>query len=252
MGILGLDKYVDKSCTLLSDLNCHPLKIMKLSVSPIVRVAVSAANATDTQKLIDALKRLCKSDPLARYIQDAQTQETILCGAGELHIEVSLSSLRELAGIEIRSSPPVVQFCETVTDEGRVCLAKSNNKVSSFHSSGCFSFPAPEFQHNRVYVRAAPLSDNLTEELENGTLSMNMDANARVQRLAEHHSWHRDRARKIMSIAGSCLLIDGTVGIALSDIRDNVIASFNELVRAGPLSGENVRGVCFELLDAKV
>jgi elongation factor 2 len=38
VGLLGLDKYVSKSCTLLSDINAHPLQVMKLSVSPIVRV----------------------------------------------------------------------------------------------------------------------------------------------------------------------------------------------------------------------
>ena len=96
---------------------------------------------------------------------------------------------------------------------------------------------------------------------------MAIDVNTRVAKLADAHSWPRDQARKILAISGSCMLfvswclvsfqlilnsVDATVGVAIGDIRDNVIASFNELVFSGPLSGETVRGVCFDLVDAKV
>jgi translation elongation factor EF-G len=106
--------------------------------------AVSAVNPIDAQRVHEALHRIVKSDPLAKSLVDPQTNETILCGAGELfvvlivtivnlifvrHVEVCLNSLRDLAGVEVKHSNPVVQFCETVTTESPVCLAKSSNKV---------------------------------------------------------------------------------------------------------------------------
>jgi elongation factor 2 len=46
--------------------------------------------------------------------------------------------------------------------------------------------------------------------------------------------------------------LDATVGVAIGDIRDNLIVSFNEVALSGPLSGEALRGICFEVHDAKV
>ena len=234
VGISGLDKYVSKSCTVTSSLEAHRMRVMKFNVSPVVRVAVEADNAMDRQRLHEGLKRLVKSDPCAQFLVDAQTNQTILCGAGELHLEVCINSLRSITNVELRATEPVVQYCETVTVESPVCLAKSSNK------------------HNRIYMKALPLSEILTREVEEGTISMSMDAAARVARLADVHGWHRDRARKIMSISGSCILVDATQGINIGDIRDNVISSFSELVFNGPMAGEPLRGVCFEITDAKI
>ena len=41
---------------------------MKFSVSPVVRVAVEAKNASDLPKLVEGLKRLAKSDPMVQVI----------------------------------------------------------------------------------------------------------------------------------------------------------------------------------------
>lgn len=144
-----------------------------------------------------------------------------------------LNNLQELAGVSIRATEPVVQYCETVTIEGPACLAKSANK------------------HNRVYVKASPLSEELCQALEENAISMQMDPAARAARLCEF-GLSRDRVRKILSIAGSCMLVDSTVSVPLADIKDNLVAAFNELVFNGPMAGEPMRGVCFDVVDAKM
>ena len=66
-GLVGIDQYLIKAGT-LADADAtesHPIVTMKYSVSPVVRVAVAPKNANDLPKLVEGLKRLSKSDPLA-------------------------------------------------------------------------------------------------------------------------------------------------------------------------------------------
>ena len=46
--------------------DAHNLRVMKFSVSPVVRVAVEPMNAGDLPKLVEGLKRLAKSDPMVQ------------------------------------------------------------------------------------------------------------------------------------------------------------------------------------------
>lgn len=58
VAIVGIDKYLAKQGTLASDENAHNIKMMKFSVSPVVRVAVEPKNASDLPKLVDGLRKL--------------------------------------------------------------------------------------------------------------------------------------------------------------------------------------------------
>jgi hypothetical protein len=78
-----------KSGTLTTSETAHNMKVMKFSVSPVVRVAVEVKNAADLPKLVEGLKRLSKSDPCVQT-WTSETGEHIVAGAGELHLEICL------------------------------------------------------------------------------------------------------------------------------------------------------------------
>lgn len=65
------------------------MKVMKFSVSPVVRVAVETKNPSDLPKLVEGLKRLSKSDPMVQCMTE-ESGEHIIGGAGELHLEICL------------------------------------------------------------------------------------------------------------------------------------------------------------------
>eukprot|EP00976_Prorocentrum_cordatum_P034695 705716-Prorocentrum_minimum.AAC.3 len=66
VAMVGLDTFIQKNATLTDEKNddAHPIKAMKFSVSPVVRVAVEPKHASDLPKLVEGLKRLSKSDPM--------------------------------------------------------------------------------------------------------------------------------------------------------------------------------------------
>lgn len=128
---------------------------MKFSVSPVVRVAVECMNTADLPKLVEGLKRLAKSDPMVQCSMEESGQH-IIAGAGELHLEICLKDLEEdHAGVPLKKSDPLVSYRETVVDKSsQVCLAKTAN------------------MHNRLYMTAEPLPDELTTAIEDVSLTL--------------------------------------------------------------------------------
>ncbi|CAG9835884.1 unnamed protein product [Diabrotica balteata] len=138
-GLVGVDQFLVKTGTITTFKDAHNLKVMKFSVSPVVRVAVEPKNPADLPKLVEGLKRLTKSDPMVQCIIE-ESGEHIIAGAGELHLEICLKDLEEdHACIPIKKSDPVVSYRETVSEESdQMCLSKSPNKHNRFF---CTLFP---------------------------------------------------------------------------------------------------------------
>jgi elongation factor 2 len=165
VGLVGVDKFIVKTATICdADQDPHPLRDMKYSVSPVVRVAVDTKNPADLPKLVEGLKRLAKSDPLV-VCTTTESGEHIIAGAGELHLEICLKDLADdfMNGAQLKVSEPVVSFRETTTERSSVqCLVKTTNK------------------HNRLYCRGAPLGEEASLEMERGSAGVDSDPKERA------------------------------------------------------------------------
>jgi elongation factor 2 len=112
--LVGVDQYLMKQGTISDHDDAHNIRVMKYSVSPVVRVAVEPKNASDLPKLVEGLKKLSKSDPLVVCYTE-ESGEHIIAGCGELHVEICLNDLQnEYAKCELKKSDPVVTYKETV------------------------------------------------------------------------------------------------------------------------------------------
>lgn len=236
-GLVGVDQFLVKTGTISTFENAHNLRVMKFSVSPVVRVAVEAKNPADLPKLVEGLKRLAKSDPMVQIIIE-ESGEHIVAGAGELHLEICLKDLEEdHACVPIKISDPVVTYRETIIEESnQVCLSKSPNK------------------HNRLYMKAVPMPDGLAEDIDKNEVTPRQEFKARARYLGEKYEYDVTEARKIWCFGpegtGPNLLIDVTKGVQyLNEIKDSVVAGFQWATKEGPMSEENVRGVRFNLHD---
>lgn len=92
--LVGVDNYLIKTGTISDYDDAHNIRVLKFSVSPVVRVAVEVKNSQDLPKLVEGLKRLAKSDPLVLISQE-ESGENIIAGAGELHLEICLKDLQD-------------------------------------------------------------------------------------------------------------------------------------------------------------
>jgi len=237
VGLVGIDQFLLKSGTITTSETAHNLKVMKFSVSPVVQVAVACKNPNDLPKLVEGLKRLSKSDPCV-LTYTSESGEMIVAGAGELHLEICLKDLEEdHAQIPLIKGDPVVQYRETVTAESNImCLSKSPNK------------------HNRIYMKAFPLTEENSVDIESGKINPKDDFKVRARILADEHGWDVSDARKIWCFGpegtGANLLVDATKGVQyLNEIKDSCVAAFQWATKEGCLADENMRGVRFNILD---
>merc|ERR1711923_29364 len=236
-GLVGVDQFLVKTGTITTFKEAHNMKVMKFSVSPVVRVAVEPKNPADLPKLVEGLKRLAKSDPMVQCIIE-ESGEHIIAGAGELHLEICLKDLEEdHAQIELKKSDPVVSYRETVSEESnQTCLSKSPNK------------------HNRLFMKAVPMPDGLADDIDKGEVAPRQDFKIRGRYLAGTYDYDVGEARKIWCFGpdtnGPNLLMDVTKGVQyLNEIKDSVVAGFQWATKEGVMCDENMRGVRFNIHD---
>ena len=65
VAMVGLDQFITKNATLTNEKceDAHPIKAMKFSVSPVVRVAVEPKTASDLPKLVEGARPLACTNP---------------------------------------------------------------------------------------------------------------------------------------------------------------------------------------------
>jgi len=236
VALVGVDQYLLKSGTLTTLENAHNIADMKYSVSPVVKVAVKVKDGKELPKLVEGLKKLSKSDPLVVCTTEENGEHTI-AGCGELHVEICLKDLRdEYAQCEFTVSDPVVSYRETVGELGSQALAKSPNK------------------HNRIYLTAEPMSDELCKDIEDGKAGPKAEPKERAKFFREKYEWSESDARKIWcwgpETEGANVVVDTTQAVQyVLEIKEHVTSAFQWATKEGPLCEENMRGIRFNLMD---
>jgi elongation factor G len=112
---------------------------------PMHGVAIEPARRGDEKKLSDALHKMTAEDPSLRIEYNAQANETVLRGIGELHVRLVLDRMREEFGLEVSTHPPKIAYRETITRkaEGHCRHKKQTGGAGQF---------------GEVYLRVEPLA----------------------------------------------------------------------------------------------
>ena len=82
---------------------------------PVISVAIEPKTKAEQDKLSDCLVKLLKEDPTFQVRVDPDTNQTIISGMGELHLEVLVDRMRREFSLDVDVSKPQVAFKETIT-----------------------------------------------------------------------------------------------------------------------------------------
>jgi len=82
---------------------------------PVIKIAVSPKSRGDGDKMGKALQRFRKEDPTFRVMTDEETNEILISGMGELHLEVYIERIRREYDVEIEVGAPKVSYRESPT-----------------------------------------------------------------------------------------------------------------------------------------
>lgn len=243
----GVDGTITKTATIVGekhDADARVFAPLTFDTASVVKVAAEPLNPQDLPKMVEGLRRVNKSYPLAVTKVEESGEHTIL-GTGELYMDSILKDLREVYGeVEVKVADPVVCFAETVAETSALkCFAETPNGK------------------NKLTMIAEPLEKGLGVAIEGSEISLDMPAPQISSYLRETFEWDLLAARSVWafgpSAQGPNVLLNDTLpgevdkGL-LGAIRDSVVQGFQWGAREGPLCDEPMRDVKMRLLDAVV
>jgi elongation factor G len=101
----------------LADEN-HPIFLEQISFpDPVISLAIEPKTKADQEKLSYALQRLSDEDPTFRVSVNHETNQTIMAGMGELHLEILVDRMKREMGMDANVGKPQVAYKETITRE---------------------------------------------------------------------------------------------------------------------------------------
>jgi elongation factor G len=83
---------------------------------PPVSIAIEPKTKSDQEKMSIALQRLAEEDPTFRVRVDDETNQTVISGMGELHLEIIVDRLRREFKVECNQGQPQVNYKEALTE----------------------------------------------------------------------------------------------------------------------------------------
>lgn len=84
---------------------------------PVISVAVEPKTKADQEKMGVALQRLAEEDPTFRVHTDPESNQTIISGMGELHLDIIVDRMKREFGVDATVGKPQVAYRETIRKE---------------------------------------------------------------------------------------------------------------------------------------
>jgi elongation factor G len=93
----------------------HPLLLETITFpEPVIKIAVEPKTKADQEKMGMALARLAEEDPTFRVESDEETNQTLISGMGELHLDIIVDRMKREFNVEANIGQPQVSYRETI------------------------------------------------------------------------------------------------------------------------------------------
>ncbi|KAK4408971.1 U5 small nuclear ribonucleoprotein component CLO [Sesamum angolense] len=237
--IEGVDASIMKTATLCNleyDDDVYIFRPLQFNTLPVVKTATEPLNPSELPKMVEGLRKISKSYPLAITKVEESGEHTIL-GTGELYLDSIMKDLRELySEVEVKVADPVVSFCETVVESSsmNVLLKLQTRKI-------------------KITMIAEPLERGLAEDIENGVVSIDWPRKKLGDFFQTKYDWDLLAARSIWAFGpdkqGPNILLDDTLS---SEVDKSLLNAVKDSIVQGPLCDEPIRNVKFKIVDAKI
>ncbi len=93
-----------------------PIVLERITVpEPVIKMSIEPKTKADQEKMGAALQRLAAEDPTLRLSQDETTNQTLIEGMGELHLDIIVDRMKREFGVEADKGQPQVAYKEAIT-----------------------------------------------------------------------------------------------------------------------------------------
>ena len=214
-----------------------PFEELKHIFEPVITKSIEVTKIIDLPKLVEILRQVSKEDPSIKVSINEQTGESLISGMGELHLEIIENRIRTEKGLEVKTSPPIIVYRETVSKTSQTMEGKSPNK------------------HNGFYIKVEPLEEEIYEAIKSGALpegrikKKNQDLADTLSKLG----WGGDAIRNLRDVYKGNIFMDETRGeVHIGEVIEMVLDAFEMVMDQGPLAREPCMKMKFSLMDIKL
>ena len=141
------------------DTLCDPAKPIELErptfPDPVIHIAVEPKTKADQERMGLALQKLAEEDPTFRVKTDEETNQTVISGMGELHLEILVDRMRREFKVEANIGKPQVAYRETITK----AVEMEGKYIKQTGGNG---------QYGHVWIKLEPLEPGKGYEFEDG------------------------------------------------------------------------------------
>jgi elongation factor G len=161
-----------------------PIILEKMAFpEPVIQIAIEPKTKADQDKLSEALQKLSDEDPTFKVKVDDETNQTLISGMGELHLEILVDRMRREFKVDANVGKPQVAYRETITQtvqsEGKfVKQSGGRGKYGHVWLEISPNEPGKGFEFENAIVGGAvpkeyinPVSNGVKEALRNGVLA---------------------------------------------------------------------------------
>ncbi len=144
----------------------HPIKYEFVELpEPVLTYALKPKTRGDEEKITNALSRLQEEDPTLKVSRDAETNELLISGLGQLHIENTIEKMKRKFGVEVDLALPKIAYRETIKAPKKGVVYRHKKQTGG---AGQFA---------EVHFDITPLPRGAGFEFEEALVGMNVPRN---------------------------------------------------------------------------
>ncbi len=116
-GDIGVVAKLKESVTgdTLCDESNHIILEQAVFAEPLISYAIEPKSKGDEDKVSVGLHKILDEDPTLQFHRDEESNEMIISGMGQVHVEISLQKLKRKFGVEVEMHSPKIPYRETIT-----------------------------------------------------------------------------------------------------------------------------------------
>jgi elongation factor G len=138
--------------------------------APVIQVAIEPKTKADQEKMGVALGKLGQEDPTFRMHTDAETNQTLISGMGELHLEIIVDRMMREFGVQANVGRPQVAYRETVLKEaeGEGKYIKQTGGRGQYGHAVIKLLPLPQSSHDDMHELSEEELAELAKNISGG------------------------------------------------------------------------------------
>lgn len=234
LAVSGLNVDVGETITVKEQ---TPFEEIKHLFEPVITKSIEVVKTADLPKLVEILRKVAKEDPSVKVEINDQTGESLISGMGELHLEIIENRIKTEKGLEVKTSPPIIVYRETVKKESVVSEGRSPNK------------------HNSFFIKVEPLEKEIFDAIQASEIPEGR-VKKKSQELADilsKYGWSGDQIRSVRDIYKGNMFVDETRGeVHMGEVIEMILDAFEMVMNQGPLAREPCTRMKFSLSDIKL